>query len=207
MQEPSERITTEAQLRQLYPAALERARLKTLQQLDEHCKNFISLSPFVCLGTSGECGGDVTPRGDEPGFVQVLNDRLIAMPDRPGNNRLDSLVNIIVNPQVALVFLIPGVDETLRVNGTAEIRTDSVLLSRWDRNGKKPTTALVITVSEAFFHCGKALIRSKLWQEDYKIERAALPPYGRMLKDQIAINDTVEEIQASIEDGYKNHLY
>lgn len=207
MQRPSERITTEAALRQLYPAPLERARLKTLHRLDEHCKNFISRSPFVCLGTSGERGGDVTPRGDGPGFVHVLDDALIAMPDWRGNNRLDSLINITENPRVGLIFLIPGVDETLRVNGTAEIRTDSALLSRWDRNGKKPATALVITVREAFLHCGKAFIRSRLWHEDYRLERATLPSYGRMMKDQIRVSDTVEEIQASIEDGYKNHLY
>jgi len=136
-----------------------------------------------------------------------LDDTTLAIPDWPGNNRLDSLSNILMNPQVALLFLIPGVDETLRVSGTATISTSSELLDRWQRNGKTPRAALVVTIGEAFFHCGKALIRSRLWQGDYKIQRSELPPYGEILKDQIATSETAEQIEISIQNGYRNKLY
>jgi len=204
---PEERIVDETSLRDLYAPPIERARLKTLHRLDEHCRNFIAHSPFVCLGTSSERGADLAPRGDEPGFVHVLDDVTLAIPDWPGNNRLDSFSNIVTNPQVALLFLIPGVQETLRVNGTAEITTRTELLARWERNGKGPKTAVVITVREAFLHCGKALIRSRLWEDDYRIERTALPSYGQMLKDHTQIDESVEQIQASVENGYRNKLY
>ena len=197
----------ESDLRKLYPPTVERARLKTQFKLDKHSRNFIARSPFVCLGSSSERGADVTPRGDEPGFVLVLDDTTLAIPDWPGNNRLDSFSNIVLNPQVALLFLIPGVDETLRASGTAEIRTNSELLERWQRNGKKPRAVLVVTIGEAFFHCGKALIRSRLWKDDYKIQRSELPPYGEILKDQIVTSETAEQIELSIQSGYKNKLY
>jgi PPOX class probable FMN-dependent enzyme len=200
-------IPNEAALRQLYPPVLERARLKTLPQLDQHCCRFIALSPFLCLATCGPNGADVSPRGDAPGFVQVLDPKTLAIPDWRGNNRLDSLANVLANPRVGLLFLIPGVDETLRVNGAAQIRDDHDLIARWQVNGNHPTTVLLVEVHEAFLHCGKALIRSRLWQPDYRINRSELPPYGRMLKDQIAIPDSAEEIQASVEDAYRNRLY
>jgi len=200
-------MLNESELRKLYPPPIERARLKILQRLDQHCAGFIARSPFLCLGTSSERGADVTPRGDEPGFVHILNETALAIPDWPGNNRLDSFSNIVANPQVALLFFIPGVQETLRVNGAAEITMNPELLSRWERNGKRPRAVVVVAVREAFFHCGKALIRSRLWQDDYKIDRSELPPYGRMLKDQIETTETAEEIQASIENGYANKLY
>jgi uncharacterized protein len=197
----------EDELRALYPPPNERARLKTLHRLDNHCANFIARSPFLCLGTSSERGADVAPRGDEPGFVHILDDTTLAIPDWPGNNRLDSSSNIVVNPQVALLFLIPGVQETLRVNGTAEMTTSPELLNRWNRNAKRPRAVLVVKVEEAFLHCGKALIRARLWEDDYKIDRAELPPYGQMLKDQIQTTETAEEMQASIQNGYANKLY
>ncbi len=200
-------MLNESELRKLYPSPVERARLKTLRKLDRHCVNFIARSPFLCLGTSSDRGADCTPRGDEPGFVHVLDDATLAIPDWPGNNRLDSFSNILANPQVALLFFIPGVQETLRVNGAAEITTNPELMNRWERNGKRPRAVVVVTVREAFLHCGKALIRSRLWQDDYKIERSELPPYGRMLKDQVETTETAEEIQASIEKGYANRLY
>lgn len=201
---------TQDELRECYAPVVERARLKVLRKLDRHCRRFIELSPFVCLGTSSEAGADVTPRGDAPGFVHVLDDGTIAMPDWPGNNRLDSLSNIVANPKVGLLFLVPGVDESLRLNGTAAISTEPELLGRWTVNGKHPKSVLVIAVEEAFLHCGKALIRSRLWQGDYKVtDRAAagLPHYGRMLKDQIEIADTAEEMEASVEEAYRTRLY
>ncbi len=201
------RVAGETELRKVYPPVVERARLKTQVKLDKHCRNFIARSPFVCLGTSSERGADVTPRGDEPGFVLVLDDTTLAIPDWPGNNRLDSFSNILLNPQVGLLFLIPGVEETLRINGTAEISTSAELLERWQRKGKRPRAVLVVTIREAFLHCGKALIRSRLWKDDYKIDRVELPPYGQILKDQIVTSETAEAIEASIQNGYANRLY
>src|SRR5262245_12681436 len=205
--EDRDRVAGETELRKAYPPVVERARLKTQVKLDKHSRNFIARSPFVCLGSSSERGADVAPRGDEPGFVHVLDDTTLAIPDWPGNNRLDSSSNILLNPQVALLFLIPGVDETLRVSGTGEISTSGELLERWQRNGKTPRAALVVTVREAFFHCGKALIRSRLWKDDYKIQRSELPAYGEILKDQIVTSETAEEIESSVQSGYRNKLY
>ncbi len=194
-------------LRQAYGPILERARLKSLRKLDRHCRKFISLSPFVCLGTANATGADVTPRGDRPGFVHVLDDSTLAIPDWPGNNRLDSLGNILADSRVGLLFLIPGIDESLRVNGKAAIATAPELLGQWETNGRRPKSAIVVTIEEAFLHCGKALIRSRLWHDDYKVERGNLPTYGQMLKDQIEVAETAEEIQASVVEAYRDKLY
>ena len=197
-------IATLEELRELYPPVLERARLKTLSKLDTHCRAFIEKSPFLTLSTQGPDGADVTPRGDAPGFVHILDDNTIAIPDWRGNNRLDSLTNILANPAVGLLFFIPGALETLRLNGAAHITADSEITHRWTTNNNHPATALIITVHEAFLHCGKALIRSTLWHDDYK---SKIPPYGQMLKDQIQVDDTAEAMQASIEEAYKTKLY
>jgi PPOX class probable FMN-dependent enzyme len=185
----------------------ERARLKVMPGLDAHMRGFIALSPFVCLGSSSASGADVTPRGDRPGFVQVLDDQTLLIPDWPGNNRLDTLSNIESNPEVGLLFLIPGFNETLRVNGVAETSFDPALVGRWNVNGRHPRSVLRVTVREAFLHCGKAILRSKLWDPSAQVERASLPSYGQMLKDQTQVRDTAEQIQASVEDGYKTRLY
>lgn len=192
------------ELRDLYAPAIERARKKSLRKLDAHCRRFIELSPFVCMGTVGSGGADVTPRGDRPGFVQVLDETTLVMPDWPGNNRLDSLENLAEDSRVGLLFLIPGFEETLRVNGRAEISFAEELLGQWE---KRPKSALVIRVEEAFLHCGKAMIRSRLWDPAARVERSALPSYGQMMKDQIEIADTAAEIEASVAEGYRDRLY
>lgn len=194
-------------LRECYPEPLERAVLKTRRSLDHHMRRFIALAPFLCLGTSSDEGADVSPRGDAPGFVHVLDDATLLIPDWPGNNRLDSLSNVMAHPKVGLLFLIPGVNESLRVNGVAEVSTDPDLLRRWGVGGRHPRSVLRVSVREAYLHCGKALIRSRLWDAGAQIDRATLPTYGQMLKDQISVRDTADEIQASVEDGYKNRLY
>src|SRR5262245_3420833 len=207
LDKPYQSVATGDELRERYAPPIERARLKILRKLDEHCTRFIALSPFLCLGTVGVDGVDVSPRGDRPGFVRVLDELTLAVPDWPGNNRLDSLTNVVSNLHVGMLFLISGDDGILRVNGTATITTDPDLLARWEVNGKRPKSALLITVCEAFLHCGKALIRSRLWQDDYKVDRSQLPSYGRMLKDQIDVRDSAEDIEASIAEGYRNRLY
>ena len=138
-----------ASLRSMYPEPLERSLRKALTSLDEHMRRFIALSPFLCLGTSSGGGADVTPRGDAPGFVHVADDTTLLVPDWPGNNRLDSLSNVSVNPQIALLFFVPGVDETLRVNGTGEIVSSPEILEQWTVGGKHPRSALKVTVAEA----------------------------------------------------------
>ena len=153
-------IGTSEQLRTLYKAPSERAQRKQLAVLDGHCRRFIALSPFVVLASSGPDGADATPRGGPPGFVHVPDARTLLLPDWPGNNRLDALENIVQNPAVGLLFLIPGVDETLRVNGSAQIRTDAALREPFGTDGRLPTTVLVVSVQEAFLHCAKALMRS-----------------------------------------------
>jgi uncharacterized protein len=185
----------------------ERAVKKTQHALDDHMRKFIALSPFVCLGSSSADGADVTPRGDQPGFVHVLDDTTLLIPDWPGNNRLDTLMNIEANPQVGLLFLIPGFAESLRVNGVAETSLDPALVERWTVNGKHPRSVLRVSVREAFLHCGKAILRSKLWDESARTDRSALPSYGQMLKDQTQVRDTAEQIQASVEEAYKTRLY
>ena len=178
-------IATLDELRGCYPQPLERSLRKSLTTLDAHMRHFISLSPFLCLGTSGEGGGDVTPRGDSPGFVHVLDDRTLLIPDWQGNNRLDSLSNIVTNPSVGLLFMIPGVNETLRINGVAEISMEPALVERWTVNGKHPRSAMRVTVREAYLHCAKAVNRAALWDPSKHINRSALPSYGTMLADQV----------------------
>jgi PPOX class probable FMN-dependent enzyme len=194
-------------LRDCYPQPLERSLRKSLTSLDAHMRRFIGLSPFLCLGTSGAGGGDVTPRGDSPGFVQVFDDQTLLIPDWPGNNRLDSLTNLVGNPNIGLLFFIPGVNETLRVNGAAEITMEPTLLERWTVNGKHPRSAIRVTVREAYLHCAKALMRSRLWEDDYRVERTELPTYAQMLKDQGVTTQSVDELQAAIDDSYTTRLY
>lgn len=173
-------------LRRIYGAANGRSVEKVLDRLDPHCRRFIALSPFVLLATTDAAGAtDVSPRGDAPGFV-AATERELVIPDRPGNNRLDSLTNIIVTGQVGLLFIIPGVDETLRVNGRAAIHDDADLTASFAVGGKAPRTVIRVEVVEAYLHCAKAFMRSRLWEAEAQVERAALPSMGEMLRDQIA---------------------
>ncbi len=197
--------STEA-LRERYAEPRPRSVQKQLDRLDAHCRRFVELSPFCVLATCGPDGlPDATPRGGEPGFVHVLDEHTILLPDRPGNNRLDSLSNLVRNPGVGLLFLVPGVDETLRVNGTCELRDDEELRARFDRGGKLPATVLVVTVREAYLHCAKALMRSRLWDEEAKIERSTLPSLGEMIRDQVGLAEA--ETQAEMVERYRQSLY
>lgn len=176
---------------------------KQLANLDTHCSAFIAKSPFLLLGTSGPDGRcDVSPRGDGPGFVLQLDERTLVVPDRPGNRRIDSFLNIVENPHVGLIFLIPNVDETLRVNGLAWITEDPELLARMQMQGKTPQLGIVVEAEEIFFHCARAFRRANLWQPESWIERGELPSLGRMLHDQLKLEDvTAEEIDCSLEES------
>jgi PPOX class probable FMN-dependent enzyme len=174
-------ITSLDALHGLYDAPSERVRLKQIDRLDEHCRAFIAASPFLILATCGSSGADGSPRGDRPGFVEVADDTTLLLPDRRGNNRIDSLRNIVENPAVGLIFLVPGVHETFRVNGRARISTDPALLARFAVDGKAPKTVLVITVQEAFIQCARALVRSDLWNPARHVRRDELPSIGTIL--------------------------
>ncbi len=176
-------ITDEAALRAAHLKPLSRATDKVLRRLDKHCRDIIALSPFCVLATHGPGGADVSPRGDPPGFVRVLDDAHILLPDRIGNNRLDNMANILANPDVGLLFLVPGMGETLRINGRARITNDRRLLEPSTVQGRVPTVGLLIEVREAFLHCAKALVRSDLWNPAKHIDRTILPTYGQMLTD------------------------
>jgi len=180
---------------------------KVLPRLDEHCRRFIALSPFLVLA-SGDADGnlDASPRGDAPGFVAVLDDTTLLLPDRRGNNRVDSFGNVLAAAGVGLIFFVPGIDETLRVNGTAAIVTDPAVLEPLAVQGRVPAAALRITVREAFFHCAKALIRSQLWNPERRVERSRFPSLGRIIADQTRAM-SVEEAERSTEEGYRTRLY
>ena len=196
-------VATVDDLESLYGEPSIRAANKTLTALDKHCKDFIALSPFLVIGTNG----DVSPKGDPAGFVKVLDDNTIAIPDRKGNNRLDGYRNILEDPTVALIFLVPGVNETLRVNGRGEISTDPALLASLEEKGHLPATALVVHVEEAFLHCAKALIRSELWNAEAQVERSALPSAGQMLADHIGRGENGEQQEADYQKGMREKLY
>ena len=199
-------ITTEAELRALYSAPGERALRKELDHLDRHCRRFIEHSPFLVLATADADGRqDATPRGGDPGFVHVADDHTLLLPDRPGNNRLDSLANLTERPDVGLLFMVPGVDETLRVNGTAELRDDPDLTGRFEVERRTPTIVIRITVRQAYLHCAKALMRSRLWDPGARIERTELPTLGEMLRDQTGMGRA--EPQAEMVERYRGQLY
>jgi len=200
-------ITDPATLRQHFGPVGKLAESKTLPRLDRFCRDFIALSPFLVLATADGAGGvDASPRGDAPGFVAVLDDSTLLLPDRPGNRRVDSFQNIVASPGIGLIFFVPGIDETLRVNGRARLATDPALLAGVAAQGKIPTTGVLIEVQEAFFHCAKALKRSRLWDPAQHVERRSFPSLGKIIADQTA-QCSVEEAEARIEDGYKNRLY
>lgn len=183
------------------------AEKKVLHHVDKFCRDFIALSPFLVLATSdGKGHADASPRGDGPGFVAVLDDKTLLIPDRRGNNRVDSFSNILASPGVGLIFFVPGVDETLRINGQAEVTQDAALLTPLAMSGVVPTIGMKIHVEETYFHCGKALLRSRLWKADAQIERSSFPPLGRIIAEQTASIEAAEAEKA-IEEGYRTRLY
>lgn len=182
------------------------AERKVLHRLDAHARHFIGLSPFLVLATADSDGRvDASPRGDPPGFVQVLDDTTLFLPDRPGNNRVDSFSNILANPGIGLLFFVPGVEETLRVNGTGRLSTDADLLGTAAVQGRAPRTGLVVAVTELFFHCAKALKRGRLWDPAAQIERSSFPTLGRILADQQGVG--VAETEERVETGYRTRMY
>ena len=201
-------IETVEELRTSYGEPSERAVKKSLDRLDRHCRRFIELSPFVVLASAGADGRvDCSPRGDPAGFVAVLDDRTILLPDRRGNNRADSLTNVLENPYVGMLFLIPGVDETLRLNGRATLTTDPTWLEPLAVKGRVPRSGLLVEVEEVFLQCTKALVRSRLWADESRVDRkAALPSFGQMLADHIGESDG-EAVDREIRARVRETLY
>jgi PPOX class probable FMN-dependent enzyme len=170
-----------AELDELYGSALERSVLKQLDRLDDYCREFIAASPMVVVSTQADGMADSSPRGDVPGFVKVAGDRTLLIPDRRGNNRLDTLRNIVRNPAIGLLFLIPGVNETFRVNGDAVVSRDPALTGKFSMQGKLPRTVIVVTMKEAYIHCSRALVRADLWNPAKHVARNTIPSMGMML--------------------------
>ncbi|MEH2549844.1 PPOX class probable FMN-dependent enzyme [Bradyrhizobium sp. AZCC 2262] len=202
-------LTAVEELRPLYsqPSALVRA--KQLDKLDAHCSRFIARAPLVIVGSfHPERGQDVSPRGDAPGFVRVLDPSHLAIPDRPGNNRLDTIENLLASPAIGLLFIIPGIDELLRVNGTARLTRSPHFLESLSAGDKAPKLAIVVTITEAFLHCSKALKRGRVWSDDYRLARSELPTLGQMLADQTRPPGlTVGDIEARIDADARDNLY
>src|ERR1700759_3058459 len=168
-------VTSEAELEAIYGQPAGPAVIKEIDHISEHYRRFIEASPFVVLATSGPKGLDCTPRGDPAGFVRVADSRTVLLPDRRGNNRIDTLRNLVRDPRISLLFLIPGIGRTLRINGRAVIRIDSKLRDTFKMEEKIPRSVIVVTVERAYTHCPRALIRSKLWDPSRHLDESALP--------------------------------
>ncbi len=176
-------VTTIEQLEALYGEPFGPAIAKEIDHIAPAYRKLIEAAPFVAIATGGPEGFDCSPKGDAPGFVRILDDKTLAIPDRPGNNRIDGYRNIIRNPHIALLFLIPGIGETLRVNGRASISIEPELMQSFVVNGKLPRSVLVVHIDSVFFHCSKAIVRSKLWDEATKIDRSSLPSTGSIIAE------------------------
>ncbi len=176
-------VTTAEQLESLYGKPLETAIAKEIDHINTNYRALIEASPFVTIATVGPEGLDCSPKGDPAGFVQIIDERTLAIPDRPGNNRIDGFRNVVRDPRVALLFLIPGCSETLRVNGRAVISIDPDLMARFAVNGKLPRSVMIVTVERAFFHCAKAVMRSKLWDPAHFVDRRQLPSVGTIIAE------------------------
>lgn len=192
-------VTSIEALRRLYKAPTERVLRKQLDRIDNHCRRFIELARFVVISSVDHAGRlDASPRGGEAGFVRVTGERTLLIPDRPGNNRLDSFSNIVQTGRIGLLLLIPGVDEMLRINGSAELRNDDALLESCIEHERKPVLVLSVSVEEAYLHCAKAVMRSGLWSPESRIARATLPTMGEMQRDQTGLAEAAETPEAAL---------
>lgn len=201
-------ITSEEELREIMGHPSEIVTRKTINHIDQHCKSFIEKSPFITIATSDLNGNfDVSPKGDPAGFVKILSDKLLAIPDRPGNRKADTLRNIIQNPNIGLIFLIPGIKETLRVNGEAKIVRDEKVLELLSCQGKTPSFAIIVQVKEAFMHCAKCMIRSNLWGTIDDTQERPVPSLGKVLVDHGKLEISFEELDDRIKNDEKTNLY
>lgn len=199
-------IETEEELRSIIGFPSQLIRNKVITYLDEHCVNFISKSPFLVISTADDAGYcDSSPKGDNPGFVLVLDEKHLIIPERPGNKKIDSMRNILSNPRIGLLFIIPGMEETLRVNGKAAIVKDEELLEKMKFKGKKPLLGIGVEVEECFIHCAKAFKRSNLWQASFWPDKKTLPSASEILSDHSKIPN--QDVMDILEDSYTKRLY
>jgi PPOX class probable FMN-dependent enzyme len=204
----SEIVKTESQFRTIIGHPSHRVLRKHITALDQHCRAFIARCPFVLIGSADGAGSmDVSPKGDPPGFVQVLDDTTLAIPERPGNRHADTFSNLLQNRHVGLLFLIPGKQETLRVSGTAVIVRDQWLRDGMAIAGKTPEFAIAVTVKEAFFHCAKCVIRSQLWSTTKWPDPTGLPSLAQAMVDAGKLDETPEEMQVLIDRDVRERLY
>jgi hypothetical protein len=200
-------ITTAAQLDALYGAPRGRSLTKELDYISASYRKFIEAAPFVIVATSGSGGLDCSPRGDPPGFVRLRDDKTVLIPDRRGNNRIETLRNLIEDPRISLLFLIPGVGETLRINGRAAIVTDPALCASFEMQGKAPVSVLVVTAERVYFQCPKALVRSRLWSAEAQVPRSELPSSGDIMAEIIGGDYDAEAHDSAYPQHQKNTLY
>lgn len=196
---------TPERLRALYGSPSERAARKVIDHIDGHCRDFIGASTFLVLATTDGATLDVSPKGDPAGFVEIEDAKHLRLPDRPGNNRIDGLMNLLANPQVAMIFLIPTVAETLRVNGTAEITEDPAVTGRFEMQGRVPKTVTRIRVREVFTHCGKAPLRGGLWAPETWPKARPVATLGQMVKDHAGLD--MDTDQAAVDAMYAKSMY
>ncbi|MDR0227294.1 MAG: pyridoxamine 5'-phosphate oxidase family protein [Burkholderiaceae bacterium] len=194
-------ITSEEQLRSLYAMPAEKALLKQQVDLDRHCLRFIALSPLCVMATGGGAGSlmDASPRGGKPGFVKAPDHQTLLIPDASGNNRLDTLSNLVADPRIGLLFMVPGFDETLRVNGVARLRDEAHYTALFASAGLRPRTVIEVEVREAYLHCPKALMRARLWKPDAQVPRNVMPSFNQMIHQQIGLPAPSEAQEAMVE--------
>jgi len=204
----TEVVTSEEQFREIMGQPGHRVLRKETALLDQNCRAFIAKSPFILVASCDAAGRmDISPKGDPPGFVQVLDNQTLAIPDRPGNRRADTFHNLLQNAHVGLIFLVPGIQETLRVSGQALIVRDSWLRNQMTVRGKSPDFVVVVCVEQAFFHCAKCIIRSSLWDQTSWPDTSGLPTLAETMVAAGQLEDTVEEMQARIDNDARTRLY
>lgn len=202
------RIDSVAALRAIYAKPAKAVQEKSFSHLDKHSRRFLELSPFFCIGSHRADGSaDVSPRGGEPGLVQPLDDTHVALPDRPGNNRLDTLENIIATPSVGMLFFLPGVTDMMRINGVASITTAPDLMERFVHDGKAPRSVIVVETREVYFHCSKALLRSELWNPARHVPKGGFPTLGQIARDQFRLLVPAKVIDLALAHDAKKNLY
>lgn len=206
--QPTDVLTTEAEIRAVIDGIHDAQKTKVIDHIDTHCRIWIERSPFLIMSTVDQSGRlDASPKGDPAGFVKVIDDKTLAIPDRPGNHRFDSFRNILETGRIGLVFLVPNRNEVVRVNGSAQLIRDPDLRADMAINGRIPDFAILVRVEEAFYHCGKAIIRSKLWSPAYAAPTDGLPTYAEALADQAHTTLTLEEIDQRLRHNDENRLY
>lgn len=208
MYQPTDVVTTEAQLRAIHPESYASQTRKIIDHIDPLCRIWIERSPFVSIATVDSGGRvDVSPKGDPAGFVRVLDEKTLAIPDRPGNFRFDTFINIMETGRIGLCFVIPKRTEVMRVNGSAQVVQDAELMKTMAINGRVPPLAILVRVEEAFYHCGKAMIRSGMWQPDKWSDIDGIPSYAQALVTHGKLERTLEDMEAGVRSNEENRLY